>query len=395
MNLFKKWTAVFLAVCAIVLTSSGFDMIANAATNAEYEAQLKDLNAQLEQISKEQAEIQNKINSTKNEKEKKLAEKKYLETQISNTQKKVDLTTQKIALLEKDISTKTADIEAKQNDIDTNYEIFKKRLRAAYMSGDANSLALVLDADNLGDFLTKTEVVTRIAEFDRKLINSLVNDKKQLEDDKAILDANKKDLEGTKKELDSLKSQLNTQVTAVKQQIQDISALEQEFLNDKAALQKKAKEMEAEIESIYSKLRSEGKFVGGTWGWPVPGYTNITSRYGWRFNNTDFHTGVDISGANIYGANIVASNAGRVAFVNETYKQGVGYGKYVILDHGGGYSTLYAHTSEILVKEGQVVKKGEIIAKVGSTGWSTGPHLHFEIRIDGKHQNPQSYLGYK
>ena len=119
----------------------------------------------------------------------------------------------------------------------------------------------------------------------------------------------------------------------------------------------------------------------------------ITSYYGWRFNNTDFHTGIDISGANVYGKSVVAANPGRVAFVNTSYTNGVGYGMYVIVDHGGGYSTLYAHLSAIDVSVGDVVARGTPIAKVGSTGWSTGPHLHFEVRINGQHQNPLNYLG--
>ena len=126
--------------------------------------------------------------------------------------------------------------------------------------------------------------------------------------------------------------------------------------------------------------------------WPVPGFGTITSYYGWRWNKTDYHTGIDISGGGINGATIVAANSGRVAKVNTSYVPGKGYGIYVMIDHGGGKVSLYGHCSKILVSEGQSIVKGTPIAKVGSTGWSTGPHLHFEVRENGNHANPLAYL---
>jgi len=101
---------------------------------------------------------------------------------------------------------------------------------------------------------------------------------------------------------------------------------------------------------------------------------------------------MDIAGTGVYGANIVAANTGTVRYVNWAYSPGRGYGIYLIVDHGGGVSTLYAHCSNILVKVGDTVIKGDPIAKVGSTGWSTGPHLHFEVRVNGNAQNPKHYV---
>ena len=151
------------------------------------------------------------------------------------------------------------------------------------------------------------------------------------------------------------------------------------------------KDVQSEIDRIYAQNQSSGSYVGGEFTWPVPGYSSITSYYGWRFNNTDFHTGIDISGGGIYGKNIVAANSGTVIKANTTYTPGVGYGIYLMIDHGGGMSTLYGHTSQLYVKQGDHVEKGQVIAAVGSTGWSTGPHLHFEIRQNGKHTNPLNW----
>ena len=118
---------------------------------------------------------------------------------------------------------------------------------------------------------------------------------------------------------------------------------------------------------------------------------------GWRFGGTDYHTGIDIAGLNsagqgIYGKPILAAADGTVAFTQTNYVAGRGYGIYLIIDHGGGISTLYGHTSGLAVNVGDTVKRGQTIAYVGSTGWSTGPHLHFEVRVNGSHVTPWSYL---
>ena len=129
--------------------------------------------------------------------------------------------------------------------------------------------------------------------------------------------------------------------------------------------------------------------------WPVPGHTRITSEFGSRFGGRDFHTGIDIAGAGtgtINGATVVAANTGTVRVTNHSHSPGRGYGKFIIIDHGGGISTLYAHLSAISVSVGQTVERGDAIGNVGSTGWSTGPHLHFEVRESGRAVNPRPWI---
>jgi len=126
--------------------------------------------------------------------------------------------------------------------------------------------------------------------------------------------------------------------------------------------------------------------------WPVPEFYTITEPYGERYGGADFHTGIDIAGEGIFGAPVIAAADGVVKLVNREYTQGLGYGIYLVIDHGDGISTLYGHLSEILVKEGDIVQKGQSIAEVGSTGFSTEPHLQFEVRQDGKTTDPTVYL---
>lgn len=358
----------------------------------DYKSELADLNSQYAELQKEQDAINASINKAKSEKEKQLAVKKELDGQIYLTRQQIQVLEEKISLLNDNIEEKEIEIIDKQADIDDNYTLFKKRVRAMYMSGDSSTMGLILGADDFYDFLTRAEVLSRIAEHDRELIERLQKDKADIEEAKAEIEADRADLEGSVANLDGLKSTLSGQLEQTQKQIQDISALEEQFLKDKAKNQQEMAAVQADIDDIYAKLESMGDYVGGEFLWPVPGYSNITSYYGWRFNNSDFHTGIDISGANVYGKKIVAANSGKVVFVQRSYTPGKGYGIYLIIDHGGGMSTLYGHTSEILVDVGDYVTRGETIAKVGSTGWSTGPHLHFEIRINGKHTNPLEYL---
>ena len=117
----------------------------------------------------------------------------------------------------------------------------------------------------------------------------------------------------------------------------------------------------------------------------------MTCPYGSRFGGSDFHTGIDISGGGAYGSPVLAANSGTVKVANTSFTPGYGYGKYVIIDHGGGIQTLYGHMSALSVSVGDVVAQGQKIGEVGSTGWSTGPHIHFEIRVNNKAVNPQGW----
>ena len=364
----------------------------DASQNEDYKDELENLGSQLKDLQEQQNAIQKNIDKAKSDKEKALAQKQQIDSQISLTRQQIQLVNEKIALLSDNIAQKEAQIQQKSEEIDENYTLFKKRIRSSYLSGDASTLGLVLGSDSFYDFLTRAEIVGRIAQRDQDVIDQLISDKESIELDKKQVETDRAEVESSKEQLDQLTASLNQQLGQTQQQLQDISALEEQFNKDKAATQAEMAAIQADIDAIYAKLDSMGDFVGGQFGWPSPSYSNITSYYGWRFNGSDFHTGIDISGANIYGTPVVASNSGKVVFVNTSYTPGKGYGKYLIVDHGGGYTTLYAHNSEIVVNVGDYVTRGQTIAKVGSTGWSTGPHIHFEIRINGKHTNPLEYL---
>lgn len=381
----KRWNKRLLALVLCVVVLAGM-------TTAAFGDEIADLNDRYAQLQKEADALQSKIDNAKTEKAKQEAIKEKTTQEIGIIRNQIAVLEEKIAALENEILRKEEEIDGLEESIDQNYDLFKKRMRAMYMAENTSMISLVLGAESFGDFLTTSEYLKRVAQHDQDLLDGLRQTLEDVEAAKAAVEADREDLADTKTEVEEKKRQLDAKLSSTIAEIQSIDQMEKEYLADIAAKQKEMKETQEEIDRIYAEMEEVGEFVGGTFMLPVPGYTYISSYYGWRFNGSDFHTGVDFTGANVNGKKVVASNAGTITFTKSTYVPGVGYGKYIILDHGGGYSTLYAHLSSINVSVGDYVKKGESIANVGSTGWSTGPHLHFEIRVNGKHTNPLPYL---
>lgn len=365
---------------------------AAAAEDAANRQKLEELQNQSAELEEQRKQIQSQINSAKTQKEQQVAIKNTLDSKIENTVAQISVLDQKIIVLKEEISLTEEHVEELQQTIAENFQLFLQRVRASYMYGDIQPMSVVLGADNYYDSLVAAKTIESVANHDNELIESLTNDKQEVEEALAQLEVDKKDLEDSIAQLEEEKASLESDLAATEDKIQNISQLEKEFLADLAANQKKSQELQAEMNAIFAQINSTGEYVGGVMMWPVPGFSTISSYYGWRWNNSDFHTGIDITGSGVNGATIVAANSGTVAKVNTSYVPGKGYGIYVIIDHGGGTVSLYGHCSAVLVSEGQTVAKGTPIAKVGSTGWSTGPHLHFEIRENGQHVNPLSYL---
>ena len=211
-----------------------------------------------------------------------------------------------------------------------------------------------------------------------------------------VIDLAKQKLEKNKKDL-TIAVQTQTKMAKV---MQDTKTLRETYISKLTDKEKEAQQKIDEYNAKYEEINSEilalalqgldTRYIGGELAWPVPGYTRISSKYGMRYHPilhvNKLHTGVDISAP--MGANFVAANDGIVTKAG--YNSA--YGNMVIIDHGGGISTLYAHGSEILVQVGQTVKRNEAILKVGSTGYSTGPHAHFEVRINGVVTDPIEYI---
>lgn len=395
----KKLVSLSLATIVLVTATSVSPMGGNVAkayadeSKTELNNRLDNLTAQKDALEKQKKELQSKIDSAKNDKDKQIAIKNQINNKITITRGEINVLTQRIAILQDSINKKETLIREKEAEIEENYNIFLQRVRAIYMAGNTSSLELILGAKDFRTALMRSKVMESIAIHDQELIDGLLEDIRIINKEKEALMENKSDIDKSKQELDIKKKELDGELSKTQKEIQSIEQLEREFMANKERILKEQAELQEEMKQIYAKLDpAYEQYIGGEFGWPLPGYSTITSKFGWRFNHTDYHTGIDISGASVFGKPIVAANAGKVVFVKTTFVQGKGYGKHLIIDHGGGMTTLYAHTSNIVVNVGDTVVKGQKIAEVGSTGWSTGPHLHFEVRKDGQPQNPLGYL---
>ena len=386
-------------VSAYADNTSGETKNTNSAAEEEYKNQLADLQDKQKDIAARQKALNDKIKNAKSEKAQLQAKANSLDEQISITRDQMELCQNRINVTQDYISAKHAEIDKKETDINESMQLFRDRVRAIYMTGGysdkANSLIMLLSSESVSDFLTRAMYLKRLNEHDRALMDVLEEELASLNDEKAELDETKKELEAEKAELTETRDSLQNSLIEARSSIQDINAMQSELEENYEELSGYLKEIQNEIADIYKNLTtSKEDYVGGEMMWPAPGYSKITCEYGWRFNGTDFHTGIDISGSGIHGAKVVAANTGTVIFTKQCPYNGYsyGYGTYAIVDHGGGITTLYAHMSSLAVNVGDVVVMGQQIGNVGNTGWSTGAHLHFEVRKAGKSVNPLPYV---
>lgn len=356
----------------------------------EKESKKHQLEEQAAQISKKKSEIDKQVKETRNKKNQKLGVKQNLDNQVAKKNAEIVSLSKKITSLNIDIAAKENEITDKESEITDNKELLKSRFRSGYMSPKITQIEAFMEKDKYSELLSFAEFQARIYEHDKNVINDLSlkleeikNKKKEIEDSKSQVQTAKNQIESKKKELDQ-------QVKVINQEVYDIQEQEKAFMRDADNLKKELAKLQSEIDKICKELSQDNSpYVGGDLAWPVPGYYKISSPYGPR-SFDGFHTGTDIAGKGIYGKNIVSANDGKVIFVNTGGKGP--YGKYIMIDHGGGIVTLYAHLSSFSVSYGETVSKGQTVGLVGSTGFSTGPHLHFEIRVNGKHTNPMTYF---
>ncbi len=318
------------------------------------------------------------------------------------------------------IQTKQTEINAQiaqtQNEIvkmeaylKTRQDVLNRRVRAIYMHGQLNYLEVILGANSFSDFANRVELLKRVIRSDYNLILEIQKQKAaieakkaQLEEDKRQLDALAAEAEKTRQEIAKKKAEQQKVLDAAKSNKAAAAQMEQDLNAQLASvrnlIQQRLAAAEAARQAAQQQAASDDEGGGGSddnyvqgtgaMGWPCSG--PITSPFGYRthpiFGTTIFHAGIDI-GVD-YGTPIHAADSGVVVYSGWIS----GYGNAVIIDHGGGISTLYGHNQSLAVSEGQSVSKGSVIAYAGSTGNSTGPHCHFEVDVNGSPVNPMGYL---
>ncbi len=381
-----KVVSMFLVATFVFLAT--FSYVGNNST--VYADSIKDLEDQISKLENENKNINSNLSNAKDKIKNEKQKQEMLTNRISNTQQQITLYGQKIQKMEASIVTKKSEIANKEAEIAKNEDLFAKRIRAMYVSGSSTALTTLLSAQNFSQFLTRAEILKRISQSDQDLIDKLSKQKEELNTAKTNMEMQNKDLNTTKVSLSNKSSELDGLKKQSEQNEYELEKVVNKYYADKKKNQKLIDANEAEIKRIIAERQGDNsQGPEGEYKWPVPASSRITSPFGWRylFGNKEFHKGIDIGAP--AGTSIVAANSGKVIMVK---KQSYGYGWYVVVDHGGGQATLYAHTSRIDVKEGDIVARGQTIAGVGTTGNSTGNHLHFEVRINGVQQDPMGYV---
>ncbi len=296
-----------------------------------------------------------------------------LEGEIANTKEKIAVAEENLAETQTRMSIQNDSLNA--------------RLRTMYMNGETDMLEILLGSANLSEFLSNIDMVQRIYNNDMDVLG-------QIQAQYDLIEQEKNDLE-------ALNQQLSQQQAELSEQKSNVEELEKEVESNNEALEAQLDEMNAEADRLTEMLLQQqamaqisssatSVYTGGVMLWPVPGNYRISSQYGYRIHpilhTRNFHSGLDIPAAT--GTSIVAASAGTVIFSGTKG----GYGKCVMIDHGGGIVTLYGHCSALVAGVGESVSQGQTIARVGSTGQATGPHCHFEVRINGSTTSPVSYL---
>jgi murein DD-endopeptidase MepM/ murein hydrolase activator NlpD len=398
----RKWFVRIVAILLAVLMvcSVVYGLVNSVSASAVTQGQIDDLKKEAEDLEQKKQEIQSKINSLEYEQSGVIAKKAVLDEQIEYTQQEIINITNQIATYADLIEVKKLEVVEAQEREDAQWEQYKIRIRGMEENGTISYMAVIFDADSFVDLLGRIDLVSAIMEEDERLYQELKQSKLATIEAKESLEQAKLDEEAEKVALEDKQAELSVQqeeaaalIDEIEKNIEQSQALYEELNADANAIQDEInakmeqlkREEEAKLAAGDSVIVGTGSFI-----WPAPSSKKVTSLFGTRlhpiYNTYRYHAGIDIGAKR--GTNCIAADTGTVI----TAKYSSSYGNYIVISHGNGVTTLYAHLDSILVNNGDVVTQGDVIGKIGSTGASTGPHLHFEISVNGSRVNPLDYF---
>ncbi|MGI5979537.1 MAG: murein hydrolase activator EnvC family protein [Oscillospiraceae bacterium] len=396
----KKFISVVCIILAVIFAATlilGAISSAWAVSQSDIDA-LKNKQAAIVQ---QKTAIQTQIENAKGQVRDAEAQKAELDKKNQLAQQEIDNINEQIALYDQLIAEKAEELKKAQAAEDKQREALEKRMRAMEETPSLTYVAILFQSSDFSDLLSKINDISAIMTSDKELEDKYTAARKEVETVKNEYEQTQNAQKQTKVELDAKKADLEAQIAQANQVIADlesnIEAYKQQYEAEEAreaAIRSQIDKQVAEFEAQQKAAAQNGTgtITNGTgqFTWPVPASRTISSSFGYRvhpiFGTTKYHSGIDISASS--GSTIVAADSGTV--LTATYSSS--YGNYVVIGHGNGTSTLYAHMSKLGCSAGQTVTKGSTIGYVGSTGWSTGPHCHFEIRINGSLVNPASYF---
>ena len=403
----KKWKKVLcFSLCLLLAFSVGgrYNIVAHAELTND---SIKQKEAEIAKAKEEKKSLQSGLTNVKELKKQLEASKKNLSDYISELDADLADIQAKIAELKEMISTKEQEIEDKTKELEeavavqeAQYAAMKSRIKFMYEKGDTLYLELFFGSDSFGDMLNKADYIEMLSAYDRKMLDEYVAQaeyvalcKESLEEEKGVLEEAKKSVEAEEASLNEMIAAKEQEINAVSYDIKNKEAAIAEYEADIAAQNETIAALEKAVAEERKRLAAEQgrRYDGGIFAWPAPSYTRISDDYGTRIHPIlgvqQFHNGIDMAAPG--GSPILAAYDGTV--VAAAYSSSMG--NYIMIDHGDSLYTIYMHASALYVSKGQEVSKGQKIAAVGSTGRSTGNHLHFSVRKNGSYVSPWSYLG--
>lgn len=384
----RRGLALLLALALLLPLGPAVVMPSSAVTQAEIDA----LKENASSLASQKKDLQNQLSEIRSDKSQAQAQKDLLERQINVIQEEINNIAAQIQKYDELIAQKEVELAENEKKRQEQYELFCQRIRAMEEEGEISYWSILFSSSDFSDLLDNFMMIEEIIEYDNGIMDSLLALQAQIEADKAELEEAKAAQEAAKQEQEAAQQELKSQEAEVDKVIAEISAQESTLAAMEAALKKAADAVNADIAAKERELAAQINNVVSESGfmWPLSGYNTLSSLFGNRIHpitgKANNHTGIDIPAPS--GTKIMAAKSGTVTI--SAYHSS--YGNYVVVSHSDGTSTLYAHMSRRNATVGQTVKQGDTIGYVGTTGSSTGNHLHFEIRLNGTRVDPVDYF---
>lgn len=389
----KKWAfrlcgLALTAAVAVSLLPEAVVVPASAVTQAEIDAMKEEANS----LKQQQEEIQDQLDSLAADRENAMARKTLLEQQINATRAEINTIAAQIAKYDELIAQKQEELSQAEAEEQAQYELFCERVRYMEEQGEVSYWSILFSSKDFADLLDNAMMVEEIMDYDNQVMDQLIALREQIEQDKAELETARQKQQDAKAEQEAAQANLQAQESEVDALLSQISNQEDELEAREAQLRAASDAATAEIAAAERELAAQIANVPSESGflWPLPGRYNLSSLFGSRKHpitgKANNHTGIDIPASS--GTSILAAKSGVVT--TSTYNNS--YGNYVVVSHSDGTSTLYAHMVRRNCSKGDTVSQGQVIGYVGTTGSSTGNHLHFEVRVNGSRVDPINYF---
>lgn len=386
----KLFIRIICVVLAVLMAASVLVSILASTAGAVTKEDIEGLQEELAGLRQQEKEIRSQINSLEYEQAQIMAKKQVLDQRIEVTISIIDNYSAQIEQYGVYIQEKQEEVEQRQAEEEEQWELYKTRIRAMEENGTVSYYAIIFGARNFSDLLSRIDMISSIMDYDESLYERLVEARKATEDAKATLESVKADMETKRTEQQEAQAELEIEqqeaidlIDQLQGNIEEYQSVLDQKSEEEDRLKDKITQMQKEYEAS-QRAKGTGNFI-----WPVDSNV-VTSGFGGR--NTGIagastnHKGVDLKA--LTGANIYAADTGTVI----TSEYSSSYGNYIVIDHGNGYCTLYGHMSKRVAKAGDVVTRGQVIGYSGATGIANGPHLHFEVWLNGNRINPLQFF---